>query len=654
MKKGLLTTLLLASGAALAVYLLKEEQDKKADVDDEIRMIKLRSDEEDKELVRTIQEIENLPLKDIHEIDHDYKSTKQTVDHKETPFIDLDDISDIDIPSIKEMAPVQAAGIIGAAMTASKDVLEDLRVPSFVQPKEETIKFDEPVIEEIIEEPIVVAEPTIEEILEEVELPEEPVEEVINTIPDFKNEDLQKLIQDIESSTNENEEDNSLLVEDDHLNDLLEDLVVPTFVERPKPDANIKFETLMHPFGEPAIKTEEIITPTEEDIQEVLQDTIEEVNNDNDWGTFEIPTMVQPSKKEFDDENLSKTAIFDLPKFENVNQPIEDSQNITMRNPFGDDDLDEIDLTSLFEEFKPTQSIVESAFDPTIEETSELKLVDLDDEEIKRLFTIDDDEDDLEEITLEPIHQETPQLKKELTQDEFEEFKKRLIHVGEDDIDLINLNDAQPFETVEEPHVEEIDIINFGNIVAEPTIALEDLVLDKPLNISEIQPIEDEEEIEELQFPSMQPILEEDELDIPTLSPFEEDDDLEEISLEPVEEREFPDAVYDISSLYPYLNLKFINTVFNNFEVFNDEFEIGTGCRITHKVQFPESQNLISFIEIIKEYGYEINGTDENHNILIYLDFENQESKILSEIYNISNQVNYLDGLYKGYELEHI
>ncbi|MEG1463006.1 MAG: hypothetical protein RSC48_07830, partial [Anaerorhabdus sp.] len=263
------------------------------------------------------------------------------------------------------------------------------------------------------------------------------------------------------------------------------------------------------------------------------------------------------------------------------------------------------------------------------------------------------------------------------------------------DIDLINLSDSKPFDTVANPNHEEIDIINFGNVVENPSIKLEDIVFENVAPINE----DGFEDLEELELPAgfdmtgELPVLEE--IELPTS---EDEEVLEEIQL-PVDSREdtteiflsdinlnevlnenedyddleiteeeykptpqpivqndgeFPEAVYQINTLYPYLNPKFINAVFNNFGAFNEEFEIGSACRITHKVQFPDSQNLISFIDIVKGLNYEIAGTDENQNILIVLDFENEESKILSEIYNISNQVNYLDGLYRGYELEHI
>lgn len=587
MKKGLLTTLLLASGAALAVYLLKEEQERKLEVeDDEIRMIKLRSEEEDKELVRTIQEIENLPLKNIDDV------------KKETSVRNVKDIaandesfSELEIPSFKEVAPV-AASVLGAATIANSadDLLDEFKLPSM----HERVQSEENVKE------------SLEDLLEDFQMPE-------------YNYEKQNKEQDID--------------------DLLEDLVVPSFVEpvKTKTYDSSQLQKLMHPFGEPTIEAEEVIAPKidEELFREPItfedEDVSEVIDEEEEFGTFEIPKIVEPTSKSISDDDLSKTAIFDLPKFVNK---VKDTDAVpsTLRNPFGDDELEDIDLSSLFEDVNPMDEIQIQSFDrDVVEETSELKLVDLDEEEIRKLFAMDDE--DLEEIDL-GIETPAAGLKKELSEDEFEEFKKRLIHVGEDDIDLINLKDSNPFETVDEPHHEELDIINFGNIVEEPTVALEDLILDKPIELTPI----DEEEIDEIVFG-------------------EQDEELEEIIIpEPTHtnERQYPEAVYDISTLYPYLNLKFINAVFNNFAVFNEEFEIGSACRITHKVQFPEAQNLISFIEIIKEFGYDIEGTDEEHNILVHLDFENQESKILSEIYNISNQVNCLDGLYKGYELEHI
>lgn len=668
MKKGLLTTLLLASGAALAVYLLKEEQNKKSyDNDDEKRMIKLRTEEESQELVRTIQEIENLPFKHFE----DTNSIKE--ENKEFHHIDLnsDNVRVFGLEDNEKSSDEIAV--------QSYDDLETLDLPSFIHESPlDYVETEEVLLDE--EKPI--------------EAVEEKIEEPVSVVEDESDIDLPRFFKGaLESAAVAAPIMREINPDEIYLESLVDD-VNDDFNELDFPSFMTKNETEELPI----IKTLSVDEP-----QEVEELVIEE----------EEPILDTDLNEELlnlyadDSENFGETAIFDLPKMfaEKANSSSMTNtidipgQSIQPVNPFMDlqkEDLEEIDLAELFKSIDDEPMAVDNLSIPSLEETTEIKLVDIDEDEIKRLFNTDSDE--LEEILVDEVHHEEVPLKKELTEDEFEEFKKRLIHVEEDDIDLINLSDSKPFDTVVNPSHEEIDIINFGNVVENPTIKLEDIVFENvaPINEAEL------EDLEELELPvgfdvtGELPVLEEIELsesedinddvvldeiqmlsnthddtseiflsDINLHDALNEDEDYDSLEISEEEfvpapqpivqnDGEFPEAVYQINTLYPYLNPKFINAVFNNFAAFNEEFEIGSACRITHKVQFPDSQNLISFIDIVKDLNYEIAGTDENQNILIVLDFENEESKILSEIYNISNQVNYLDGLYRGYELEHI
>ena len=665
MKKGLLTTLLLASGAALAVYLLKEEQNKKSyDNNDEKRMIKLRTEEESQELVRTIQEIENLPFRHFEEINN----TKE--ENKEFHHIDLN--SD----NVRVFGLGNNHKSNDEMDVQSYDNLETLDLPSFIHESPlDYVETEELLLDEI---------KPIESVFDNKKEP-------VSVAQDAVDIDLPRFFKGaVESAAMAAPLMREINPDEVYLESLVDDV-------------NNDFNDLDFPSFTTKNETEELPIIKPLSVDEPQQ--VEEINVEE-----EAPRMDTDLSEELlnlyadDNENFGETAIFDLPKMfaeksnassmmNTIDIPGQSSQPV---NPFMDlqqEDLEEIDLAELFKSIDDDSVIADNLSNPSLEETTEIKLVDIDEDEIKRLFNTDSDE--LEEIVVDDIHHDEVPLKKELSEDEFEEFKKRLIHVEEDDIDLINLSDSKPFDTVANPNHEEIDIINFGNVVENPSIKLEDIVFENvaPINENGL------EDLEELELPAgfditgELPVLEE--IELPTS---EDDEVLEEIQL-PADSREdtseiflseinlnevlnenedyddleiteeeykstpqpivqndgeFPEAVYQINTLYPYLNPKFINAVFNNFGAFNEEFEIGSACRITHKVQFPDSQNLISFIDIVKGLNYEIAGTDENQNILIVLDFENEESKILSEIYNISNQVNYLDGLYRGYELEHI
>lgn len=131
-----------------------------------------------------------------------------------------------------------------------------------------------------------------------------------------------------------------------------------------------------------------------------------------------------------------------------------------------------------------------------------------------------------------------------------------------------------------------------------------------------------------------------------------EDQNLEEEVFGKKEEEAVSQTVKEIGLLYPHLSIRFIEKVLSQLPQYNEEFGSGEDCRIIHKIQFDEAKNLMRFIEVVRSVGYEVVGTDEDGHILIQLDFKNQDSKILSEIYNVANQSSLLNGRYKGNELE--
>lgn len=554
MKKGIFTALLLASGAALTVFLMNEEQNKSTyDNDDEKKMIKLRSEEESLELVRTIQEIESLPHQPIEE-----NHVIEEVNFNHEVVAPLVQEQQVELQEISE----------------DLDGIEEFTLPSFIE-----------------ESPLDYAEAE---------------EEILNQVSD-------KLPNDF-----------------DELNDEREEIDLAQFFK-----GIIDDEEILLSSDEPEVKhieslelpKEEVLTIKEEIIDEPVQSVVE-LNDEEDFG---------------------KTAIFDLPKIFNTSDAAYEMEN-TMDIPsqaaqpvnplldFQNDDLDEIDLSELLSLANQTDEEVESPVS---------QLIDIEDEEIKRLFDTGLEEDKIEVA---------PQLMQELDDAAFEEFKNSLDLVDEDDLDVISFKtgideseikledlvfeQAAQVKDVVLPQLEEIEVVPNVDVDHNDEVVITESVEES----STVEEVQDEALLEDL---DIEALLEEDAVEV------QEEEPVVEKAIPSQPQREYPDAIYQINELYPYLNLKFINIVFNNFEAFNEEFDMGSACRIKHKLQFPDSQNLIHFIEIIKGLGYEIVGTDENQNILIALDFINAESKILSEIYNISNQVNCLDGLYKGYELEH-
>lgn len=134
-----------------------------------------------------------------------------------------------------------------------------------------------------------------------------------------------------------------------------------------------------------------------------------------------------------------------------------------------------------------------------------------------------------------------------------------------------------------------------------------------------------------------------------------EEEETDKLPVHPHEEAKQPlsPEILSIQEIYPALGYRFIDDVYRHYDQYNHELPIGDKCRIRHRIQFRDSNDsLIRFIKIIKEFGYIVSGSSGPETIEITLDFINEESKILSEIYNVANQVSLENGDYKGYELE--
>ncbi|MFV0380608.1 MAG: hypothetical protein ACK5KQ_07275 [Anaerorhabdus sp.] len=249
---------------------------------------------------------------------------------------------------------------------------------------------------------------------------------------------------------------------------------------------------------------------------------------------------------------------------------------------------------------------------------------------------------------------------KEVVQD-VEEFPEEDTSFNEF-IDGINEDNDIDFDFVKNNPVEEDTIYDKMAPVAEDFNALDQEVVApiKPVAINnEYIDIFSDDDLDEISL---------DDLNFLNLENQSDAAPVEETETQPVEDVVFnenvtevqkektytSDTVKEIGVIYSNLTPEFIEQVLDKLPNYNEEFKDGEASRIVHKVHFEDSADLMKFIEIVKTAGYEIKGTDESGNIFIQLDFDNHDSKILSEIYNVANQAASLNGLYKGNVLEKI
>ncbi len=137
-------------------------------------------------------------------------------------------------------------------------------------------------------------------------------------------------------------------------------------------------------------------------------------------------------------------------------------------------------------------------------------------------------------------------------------------------------------------------------------------------------------------------------INIEDVSDTEENEDVEE-KKEEVEE--VSDEVKEVASIYPYLSTSFVAEQFARNDVFNEKYPEDTLVTISHKARFSHLDEKEQFCSIAKENEYEVEELTEKE-VLVKKKMYSTDGAILSDIYNVANQVNCLNGTYEGYQID--
>jgi len=114
---------------------------------------------------------------------------------------------------------------------------------------------------------------------------------------------------------------------------------------------------------------------------------------------------------------------------------------------------------------------------------------------------------------------------------------------------------------------------------------------------------------------------------------------------------EYTAEVLEIAELYPYLDVKFVAEQFARNDAFNEQYPEDSLITITHKAKFEDEETRNAFVKIGEDNGY----TSETLNdtvVTISRKMFTEDGAILSDIYNVANQVACLKGTYEGYNIE--
>ncbi len=187
---------------------------------------------------------------------------------------------------------------------------------------------------------------------------------------------------------------------------------------------------------------------------------------------------------------------------------------------------------------------------------------------------------------------------------------------------------------------DEVKFINIEDIESEE----EDVAVSVP------QPEVKEEVSEETEeVPAVTEVQEEAEEQVVTEEETVEPEEVKEES-QP-EEKVYSEEVEEIAKLYPYLEKEFIERQFLRNDTFNEQYPEDTLITISHKSAFEDANVLEEFVKIAEVNGYAVDRVNEKE-IIISKKMFTEEGAILSDIYNVANQVECLNGEYEGYHIE--
>lgn len=127
-----------------------------------------------------------------------------------------------------------------------------------------------------------------------------------------------------------------------------------------------------------------------------------------------------------------------------------------------------------------------------------------------------------------------------------------------------------------------------------------------------------------------------------------EDGDVDEKKVDPSFE-EKSDEVKEVASVYPYLDLDFIEKILNKNDEFNSSYEEDSLVTVMHHVRFAIAEERKAFEEIMGLSGYET--TTQDDKVVATRKFFTQPGAIISDILNVANQTNALQGIYEKYDI---
>ena len=131
----------------------------------------------------------------------------------------------------------------------------------------------------------------------------------------------------------------------------------------------------------------------------------------------------------------------------------------------------------------------------------------------------------------------------------------------------------------------------------------------------------------------------------------DDDDEIRFISITDDEEpEEISNEAKELCTVYPYLDPSFADHMLKENADLNERYPEDTLVTITHTVSFADEKSADEFADIMEPNGYEI--IKDGNDLQAVRRFFTRDGAIVSDILNVANQTEALNGVYRNYLAE--
>ena len=116
-------------------------------------------------------------------------------------------------------------------------------------------------------------------------------------------------------------------------------------------------------------------------------------------------------------------------------------------------------------------------------------------------------------------------------------------------------------------------------------------------------------------------------------------------------EEEYSQVFDRIHKTYPYLSSGFVRSVYELKDSIASDYPFNVKIIVLHRVIFKEVEYLRQFVEIALNHDFSINADEDKMIVDVFKEYINTDGKIITSIFDVSNQAALLGGEYDGYRV---